>query len=255
MEIDAYKIPSSIEIRKIIYKKNMRDGLWTPKTLSDYADHITSEDEALFENVKNEQLSKASSQNSQWAPMDERVDDLGTAILLLSSVVASPDKPTKNQIYFWAMFDALNEYMLSTRLKYLKTEVRQQLIMDMAMQFCKLIVDGMSISAEAKSKLQEAMRKIDLQETLLRDELDRKHPARPLLTILEAAVACKVSEKTIYRWEKFCKGKSGGTRPPYWYPGRNVTAIELRKRREIAESLKRVGQATRQGIKKASPLN
>lgn len=248
MKIDEDKIRSIVEmqVREII-----RDAFCVSKKLSYYAKRITRKDEAFFESVKKKQLSKAFSQTPQWEPILKRVNELGTIVLSLSSAVQKNEPPTRNQIYFWAMLQSLHEYIMRTRFIDIKPEVVQQLEMDMIMSYLRFAVDGMEIAAKEKKRL---LKRMEALEIIAQGKLNEKHPARPLLTILEAAAACRVSERTIRRWEKFSKGESGGTPPPVWYLGRNVTAIELRKSRDIAEYNKSIATALRLENKKYWPL-
>lgn len=219
-----------------------------PKKLSDYSEHITPEDEVFFENAKKEQLSKEFPKKQQGLLILLQMIGLGADIAVLSTGISIPDPPTRRQIYFWAMLEAFRGYMKRGS-KDFKSEVMQLLIVDMAKQFCRLIVDGMNIAAEEKKRL---LKRMDALEIIAQDKLNEKHPPRPSVTIQAAAAACGVDEKTIRRWEKYRRGKEGGTKPPDWYPGRNVTIVELKTRAKDARAQKRMAQATRRGVKNAS---
>lgn len=228
------------------------------KNLSDYAKHITSEAQAYFEKEKNEQLSAALSPATQWRQIPYRVDDLAEIIVLLAPIVPHSDPPTEAQIDFWAMLEAYREYM-NTGKQLSDREVSRQLTMDMTFAFCRLLVEGMDIAAGTKLQLQEALdeitskdKRISALEIIARDKLIQKHPPRPTLTIQEAAAACGVDPKTISRWEKYRRGETGGTEPPKWYKGRDMTFIELKMRAEDARAQESVAKAGRRSLKNAS---
>ena len=224
------------------------------KKLSDYAEHIKPGDEEFFENTKKEQLSAALSPTTRWRKIPLRLDDLAVIIVLLAPTVAYSDPATEAQIYFWAMLEAYRDYMKEEK-PLPDGEVPQQLAIDMAFAFCRILVEGMDIAAETKLELQKAMdeiasrdKKLTHAETMLRDLLIEKHPRRPILTQKDAADACCVDEKTIRRWEK-------GNGTPDWYPGRNVTKVEMMARAREAGMQKRVARTRREGIKNAFQHN
>ncbi|WP_294508147.1 hypothetical protein [uncultured Victivallis sp.] len=70
-------------------------------------------------------------------------------------------------------------------------------------------------------------------------------PKRPKLTQAEAASCCGVTEKTIRNWD------SGATKAPDWYPGRDVTAVEMKMRAQHGRLQDRMAKAVRKEIENA----
>lgn len=82
--------------------------------------------------------------------------------------------------------------------------------------------------------------------TVSKQDLDKIYkPRRPKLTQKEAAACCGVSLRTLKNWD------SGATKAPDWYPGRDVTAVELKKRAKYGKDQKRMARAARKEIKNA----
>lgn len=233
-----------------------------PKKLSDYILRPTPEYEALFEKVKNKQLSKAFSQTPQWEPLPARVDQLGILVGTLSVIIQkAPHEITDGDVNFWATFEAFRDYIryINTGAQDSKREVLRQLTLDMTIFFCRFILDGMMLANDIRSQLAKAVdtiinkdMEINALEIVSQKKLNEKHPRRPTMTMKEAAAACGVSERTIRRWEKYRRGEGGGTKPPYWYPGRDVTVVELRKRAEEGNRQKKMAQANYRMVKNAS---
>ncbi len=70
-------------------------------------------------------------------------------------------------------------------------------------------------------------------------------PKRKKLTQKRAAEICGVALRTIRNWEH------GTFKPPHWYPGLDVTAIEMKERVKQGELQDRVAKAARKEIKNA----
>lgn len=174
------------------YIKILLDIYNHSKKLSDYAKNINPEDEEFFENAKKEQLLKASSKDTEWLPIFERVEELGAVVSLFSYFSKKINPPSRKQIYFWAMQQAYNESLCLG----MDTDITQQLEMDMIMAYLQFAVDGMDIAAETKLQLQTALDEIasqketiNAQGVLLRDRMNAKYPKRPPQKITQESAA------------------------------------------------------------------
>lgn len=89
----------------------------------------------------------------------------------------------------------------------------------------------------------EMENRIQDHQTLIKMFQEKNRAPRQKLTQAEAAACCDVTEKTIRNWD------SGATKAPYWYPGRDVTAVEMKMRAQHGKQQDRMAKAARKEIK------
>lgn len=100
--------------------------------------------------------------------------------------------------------------------------------------------------AQALEKVCKVLEKrIQENQTITEMLREKKRAPRPKLTQAEAAACCGVSEKTIRNWD------SGATKAPDWYPGRDVTAVEMKMRAQHGGLQDRMAKAARKEIENA----
>lgn len=91
----------------------------------------------------------------------------------------------------------------------------------------------------------EMEKRIQDNQTIIEILREKKRAPRPKLTQEQAAAICGVSLRTIKNWD------SGATTPPEWYPGRNVTTVELKERVKQGEQQDRMAKAARRAAENA----
>lgn len=99
-----------------------------------------------------------------------------------------------------------------------------------------------------KLTVQTLQNGIEDKQTIIDQLKTASQPKRPKLTQEEAADICGITVRTLQNWE------SGTTQAPHWYPGRDVTAVELKQRKKEGDLQKRVTQAARKGERNARQL-
>lgn len=91
----------------------------------------------------------------------------------------------------------------------------------------------------------EMEKRIQDNQTIIEILREKKRAPRPKLTQEQAAAICGVSLRTIKNWD------SGATTSPEWYPGRNVTTVELKERVKQGEQQDRMAKAARRAAENA----
>ena len=100
--------------------------------------------------------------------------------------------------------------------------------------------------AQALEKVcKELEKRIQENQTITEMLREKKRAPRPKLTQVEAAACCGVTEKTIRNWD------SRATKAPDWYPGRDVTAVEMKMRAQHGRLQDRMAKAARKEIENA----
>ena len=100
--------------------------------------------------------------------------------------------------------------------------------------------------AQALEKVcKELEKRIQENQTITEMLREKKRAPRPKLTQAEAAACCGVSEKTIRNWD------SGATKAPDWYPGRDVTVVEMKERVKQGKQQDRMAKAAQRAVDSA----
>lgn len=91
----------------------------------------------------------------------------------------------------------------------------------------------------------EMEKRIQDNQTITEMLREKKRAPRPKLTQEKAAAICGVSLRTIRNWE------NGAVKAPHWYPGLDVTAIEMKERVKQGEQQDRMAKAARRAAENA----
>ena len=91
----------------------------------------------------------------------------------------------------------------------------------------------------------EMEKRIQDNQTITEMFREKKRAPRPKLTQEKAAAICGVSLRTIRNWE------NGAVKAPHWYPGLDVTAIEMKERVKQGEQQDRMAKAARRAAENA----
>lgn len=94
------------------------------------------------------------------------------------------------------------------------------------------VKEGFITTAKISNDIQEAIK-------------NQRRTSRPKLTQKQAAACCGVTEKTISNWD------SGATKAPDWYPGRDVTVVEMKERVKQGKQQDRMAKAVQRAVDSA----
>ncbi len=146
---------------------------------------------------------------------------------------------------------AQEEYELARQHYHtIKNHKRQAEAMKFTMQSVKDdIADTKATVAQVKDDIADTKATVAQVKNGIEAQANSQRAKRPQITQEDAANMCGVTKKTIQNWE------SGATNAPKWYPGRNVTAIELKLRVQEAGLQARVIKADRENFKNARKYN
>ena len=146
------------------------------RKIPDYIKKFNREDVEKFKEIRRWQLSEDFFAEPRLSAL-QRIDSLAIMAVQLSAMVPPSDPPTQYEIIFWAKFDAFREYVATKGIQGADIAVMRELILDMALFSCPLILERMNIATEAKVQLREKFAwPMDFIDSIMRkfDELGRQ---------------------------------------------------------------------------------